>query len=67
MSNELDNNIIDEAVIGQAAPDFKLISVVDSIFIKAPDFILASSVDSDDPIAPVSLLDKEPFNGVLAP
>ena len=32
MSNEFDNNIIDEAVIGQAAPDFKATAVVDGQF-----------------------------------
>ena len=32
MSNEFDNNIIDEAVIGQAAPDFKATAVVNGQF-----------------------------------
>ena len=32
MSNEFDNNIIDEPVIGQAAPDFKATAVVNGQF-----------------------------------
>ena len=32
MSNEFDDSIIDEAVIGQAAPDFKATAVVNGQF-----------------------------------
>ena len=42
MSNEFDNsNVIDEAVIGQAAPDFKATAVVDGQFkdISLSDYI----------------------------
>ena len=40
MSNEFDNNIIDEAVIGQAAPDFSATAVVNNEFkdIKLSDY-----------------------------
>ena len=40
MSNEFDNNIIDEAVIGQTAPDFSETSVVNNEFkdIKLSDY-----------------------------
>ena len=40
MSNEIDNNIIDEAVIGQTAPDFSATAVVNNEFkdIKLSDY-----------------------------